>query len=113
MLFFDTPRTQPLRILSQANYHSLADPFRPKSRVSYDKWRRMNSIRGRRPCVSNSGCTVAFSGIRFHDCMDRFTSVSTTAGTSEPFTSHVNDRNRKYPLGVGKIEIVQELMLKS
>jgi hypothetical protein len=45
--------------------------------------------------------------------MDRFTSVSPAAGTSEPFTSHVNDRNRKYPLGVGKIEIVQELMLKS
>ena len=55
---FDTPRTVPLRILSQKIYHSLDHPFRPKSHVSYDKWRRMNSIRGRRPCARGNIASI-------------------------------------------------------
>ncbi len=55
---FDTPRTEPLRILSQKIYHSLDHPFRPKSHVSYDKWRRMNSIRGRRPCARGNIASI-------------------------------------------------------
>jgi hypothetical protein len=51
MGFLDTPQTEPLRILSQKIYHSSDDPFRPKSHVCYEKWRRMNRIRGLRPCA--------------------------------------------------------------